>query len=221
MRRIVTVLAAAVVITAGSAVAFGALTSDGSDDAPLKVSVDADSRLSVHDSVAATPAVAAKPAETKPAFTTSSAPVARIVIPSIGISQPTVTGYVDPRSNTMIAPKGASEIAQYEYSAAPGTGNTVFSGHVDYVNIGPAVFWNLHKLQNGDQVIIELTDGKKLRYAVSFNREYNASDHQAWGELFGPHAATDAVTLYTCDGDFDIGSQNYDKRRVIRADRVG
>ncbi len=120
----------------------------------------------------------------------------------------------------MIAPKGAFDVAYYTYSALPGKGNAVFSGHVDYINIGPAVFWSLSKLKEGDVVIVRLQDGLELKYTVQFNRVYDARSGP-WDELFSANAAPDAVTLYTCDGDFDTRTQEYQERRVVRAVRTG
>ena len=154
------------------------------------------------------------------ALPTSDAAVARLVVPAIGIDQGVVDGGVDPITNSMIAPDGPFEIAYYRYSAQPGTGNAVFSGHVDFVNVGPAVFWNLRKLKEGDGVLVRLADGLELRYEVVFNAVYDVDDGP-WDRLFARDAAPDAVTLYTCDGDFDRRSQTYSQRRVVRAVRVG
>lgn len=149
----------------------------------------------------------------------SNAPVARLIIPAIKIDRPTVRGLLDTARNEMIAPDGAFDVAYYEYSALPGHGNAVFSGHVDYIGVGPAVFWDLRKLKAGDVILVQLEDGSTLRYAVRFNRTYDA-EHGPWGELFSRDAGQDVVTLYTCDGDFDRRSGNYDERRVVRAERL-
>lgn len=155
-----------------------------------------------------------------PRFSTSDAPVARLIIPAIGVDRSTVEGLVDKATNEMIAPKGAWDIAYYTYSAHPGHGNAVFSGHVDYINIGRVVFGDLDKLKEGDSIVVRLADGLELRYAVKFNRIY-AADTGPWGELFARDAAPDVVTLYTCDGTFNRATQDYSERRVVRAERVG
>jgi LPXTG-site transpeptidase (sortase) family protein len=157
---------------------------------------------------------------TAPTFRTSSAGVARLIIPSIGMDRPTVDGLVDTRTHEMIAPRGPWDVAYYTYSGPPGRGNAVFSGHVDFINVGPAVFWDLRKVAEGDEVIVRLADGLEMRYKVKFNRMYDA-ETGPWQELFARDAAKDVVTIYTCDGEFDRGSQNYSKRRVVRAERSG
>ena len=151
---------------------------------------------------------------------TSNAPVSRLIIPAIGLDRGTVPGLVDTRTQEMIAPRGAWDVAYYTYSAPPGKGNAVFSGHVDYIGIGPAVFWDLRKLEEGAEVIVRLADGLDLRYPVRFHRLYEADDGP-WEELFARDAGKDVITLYTCDGDFDRASQDYSQRRVVRAERSG
>jgi hypothetical protein len=48
----------------------------------------------------------------------------------------------------MPSPDNAWDVAWYDFSARPGAGsNAVFSGHVDYHDVGPAVFWNLRDLR--------------------------------------------------------------------------
>lgn len=211
--RLIVILGVVAALAAGAALRF-ILADDAS--APVVVSVSADDRLQVTALRAASSALPAS----APRFPTSNAPLARLSIPSIGVDRATVPGQVDTRTNEMIAPKDPFDVAYYTYSARPGQGNAVFSGHVDYINVGPAVFWSLSKLRPADLIELSLTDGSKLKYQVVFNRTYDA-DSGPWVELFAPDAAPDAVTLYTCDGTFDVATQNYAGRRVVRADRVG
>ena len=210
--RLILALGVVAVLAASAALRL----SLGGDVAPVRVSVAAGDRLQVSDlrtDSSATPAPV-------PGFSTSTAPVARLSVPSIGVDRGTVPGQVDTRTNKMIAPDDPFDIAYYTYSAHPGHGTAVFSGHVDYVNVGPAVLWNLGKLRPGDLIELTLTDGATLKYEVAFNRTYDA-ETGPWDELFAPDAASDAVTLYTCDGTFDSATQNYDGRRVVRANRIG
>lgn len=168
--------------------------------------------------VASRPPSAAPPEATS--YPTSDAPLARLIIPAIEIDQATVPGRVDSVTNAMVAPDGAWEIAYYEYSARPGRGNAVFSGHVDYIHIGAAVFWRLRDLRPGDEVILRLKDGLELRYTIALNRTFDPNDGP-WGEILAPDAAADVVTLVTCEGFFNKDTLDYSERRVIRAVRSG
>ncbi len=148
-----------------------------------------------------------------------SGAIARLLAPAAGIDAPVVLGGVDANTHLMVAPRGPWVVAWYGYSAVPGQGgNAVFAGHVDYVNVGEAVFWNLRDLQPGDRIAVQLADGRTLDYRVQFNRVYGASSGP-WTTLFSPSAGNDVITLYTCDGTFHDGE--YSSRRVVRAVRDG
>jgi LPXTG-site transpeptidase (sortase) family protein len=149
---------------------------------------------------------------------TSGAPIARLVIPSAEIDAPVVTKGVD-AARVMQSPDNAYDTAWYDFSARPGFGgNAVFSGHVDYINVGKAVFWNLKDLSEGDQIEVHLQDGTVLRYAVNFLRQYDAASAPV-DEIVGP-TPEESVTLITCSGTFNSGTHQYDKRLVVRAERI-
>lgn len=152
-------------------------------------------------------------------FPASDAAVVGLIVPSISVDRAVVPGTVN-AAGRMLPPAGAHDVAYYEYSGHPGRGNAVFSGHVDYVGVGPAIFWDLQKVKEGDEVVVTLADGLRLRYAVRFNVVYDATSGP-WLQLFGAQAVADGLTLYTCDGDFDPASGTYNKRRVVRAERIG
>ena len=97
-------------------------------------------------------------------------------------------------------------------------GNAVFSGHVDYYNYGPAVFWNLRNLELEDEIEVGLTDGTMYRYSVISRKQYNAATAPI-REIVGD-TPTEVITLITCGGTFDPGVGEYDDRVVVRAQRI-
>lgn len=148
----------------------------------------------------------------------SAAPIARIVIPDAEIDAPIVVKGVD-NAGVMIAPDTAYDVAWYDFSAHPGFGgNAVFAAHVDYVNVGPAVFWNLKDLEQGDIIDIRLDDGTVYRYAVNFKQQYDAATAPV-NDIVGA-TPKESVTLITCSGTFNSASHQYDKRLVVRAERI-
>jgi LPXTG-site transpeptidase (sortase) family protein len=155
-----------------------------------------------------------------PQFPTSDAPLARLMIPSIELNQPTVPGVVDPKTNTMVAPEKPFDIAYYDFSARPGRGNAIFAGHLDYIHVGAAAFWRLRDLRPGDEIQLQLADGMQLHYRVNLNKVFDPATGP-WDELFKQQGAPDEVTLVTCDGGFDPNSHEYSERRVVQAVRVG
>lgn len=147
----------------------------------------------------------------------SSAPLAQVVIPKAGVTAPVVVKGLD-RAGVMQSPDGPWEVAWYDFSARPGTGgNAVFSGHVDYVGVGKAVFGDLHTLEPGDAVEVRLADGTAYRYRVTTKEVFDA-DTAPLQRIVGP-TARETVTLITCTGSFNRGAGEYDRRLVVWAER--
>lgn len=145
-----------------------------------------------------------------------AAPVKEITIPAIRISAPVVPmgvradGYMD-------LPNSPHDVAWYYFSSKPGMGgNAVFSAHVDYIDYGPAVFWNLSKLRPDDSLTITLKDGTALQYSVA--ESYTVPLVQLdMAELLAP-TDSETVTLITCGGTYSNG--NYSHRVIVRASRT-
>ena len=148
----------------------------------------------------------------------TSAPVARLRIPSVEIDAPVVVRGLDP-DGKMLTPDTSYDTAWYDFSARPGSdGNAVFSGHVDYINVGPAVFWGLKDLNEGDMIEVEMEDGAIYTYAVKTKIQYEA-DTAPVNAIVGP-TADQTITLITCSGTFSSATHQYDKRLVVTALRV-
>lgn len=145
--------------------------------------------------------------------------IARLVIPAAKVNAPVQVKGVNAR-NEMENPDGKDNVAWYNFTDRPGFGpNAVFSGHVDWYTGEQGVFWYLRDLKQGDEVIVRMTDGTELKYRVTENKTYPASQAPV-AEIIGP-TSTEVVTLITCDGVFDRRSQDYNLRRIVRAERVG
>lgn len=153
-----------------------------------------------------------------PPIPLTTAPLERIVIPSVDIDAPIVIKGLD-ENRTMESPDNAYDVAWYDFTAKPGVGsNAVFAGHVDYVNVGPAVFWSLKELVPGASVEIRYADGTTLSYEVSAVNTFDVATAPI-DEIVGP-TSVDSLTLITCAGNFNRATGQYDKRLVVRAERV-
>lgn len=148
---------------------------------------------------------------------------ARFLIPKLGIDAPFTVRTVGD-DGQMPNPQGPEDVAWYDFSrwdglgGLPGKGgNVIVAGHVDYINYGPAVFWDIRTLQAGDRVQIRLSDGSVIEYAIEFNKRVDA-DNADWTAIV---AATgdESVTLITCVGQFVNGG--YTERQVAWGRRVG
>jgi LPXTG-site transpeptidase (sortase) family protein len=173
--------------------------------------------------------VVAPTATTAPRFTPvpaappSEAPVTRLVIPDIDVDAP-VKLYAVGADAVMPTPYDPELVAYYDMSAYnPGVehrvgfgGNAVFAGHVDYIDYGPAVFWDIDELKPGDEVEVVLEDGTVYQYAVVSNEKWPV-EKVPWNDVFGVNGH-DAVTLITCAGSWD--GHEYSDSRAVRAERV-
>jgi len=148
----------------------------------------------------------------------SEAPLARFAIPRFGVDVPMIALGVD-ENGAMETPSDPWVVAWYDFTARPGFGsNAVFSGHVDALytgNPGPAVFWNLKDLVDGDIIEVRLEDGSLYQYRVSARYSVNP-DTADVGAIVGP-TEREIITLITCGGT--LGTQ-YDQRLIVLAERV-
>ncbi|MDP9367997.1 MAG: class F sortase [Chloroflexota bacterium] len=120
-------------------------------------------------------------------------------------------------------PTGPWVVSWYKETARLGEDdNTVMAGHVDYWDVGPAVFFNLKDLAQGDQIQVTGEDGSVYAYQVEWIKTYTVAEltPERIQEIVGP---TDdpALTLITCGGEFDYATGEYLSRMVVRANRVG
>jgi sortase (surface protein transpeptidase) len=117
-------------------------------------------------------------------------------------------------------PTGPWVVAWYENLGSLGTpGNIVMAGHIDYWNVGPAVFYNLSTLAPGDEIVVTGDDAKTYPFAVTWNRQYDYAS-MPLDEVAGP-TAEQSLTLITCGGAFDYVNGLYLQRTVVRANRAG
>ena len=153
----------------------------------------------------------------------SAAPIESLAMPRFSVEGPIVVLGVG-ADGVMETPDGPTNVAWYDFSARPGFpvevdgGNAVFSGHVDYYNYGPAVFWHLKDLERDDVIEVRLTDGTVYRYGVVSREQVNATTARVQ-EIVGD-APEEMITLITCGGTFDSSAGEYDQRVIVRAARI-
>ena len=125
-------------------------------------------------------------------------------------------------NGVMLDPSGPYVVAWYEDTGKLGQEtNLVFAGHLDYYNVGQAVFYHLGALNNDDLIQITGEDNEVFSYAVEWAREYTIEelDSSAIQEIVGKTKAEN-ITLITCGGDFDYNVGQYLQRYVVRAKRT-
>jgi LPXTG-site transpeptidase (sortase) family protein len=146
----------------------------------------------------------------------------RLIIPKIGVDAPFTYKRV-PGSGQMPNPNGPSDVAYYDFVDWPGLGglpgkggNIVLAAHVDYINVGPAVFWSVGDLAPGDRIQIRMKDGSIVEYAVEFNKWVPESANN-WEQILGA-TGDESITLITCTGEFSAG--HYNNRQIVWGRRV-
>jgi len=146
----------------------------------------------------------------------------RLIIPKIGVDAPFTYKLVGP-DGQMPNPNGPGDVAYYDFAQWPGLGglpnaggNVILAGHVDYINVGPAVFWDVDALAPGDIIQVRMQDGTLVEYAVEFNKWVDPGNSN-W-EAIVAGTGDESITLITCTGEFSAG--HYDKRQIVWGRRV-
>jgi sortase (surface protein transpeptidase) len=120
-------------------------------------------------------------------------------------------------------PSGPFVVAWYKETGRLGEekNNVVLAGHLDYWDVGPAIFYDLWKLEDGDKIQVFGKNGAAFVYRVDWVKEYKLGDLDtaAIQEIIGP-TKTESLTLITCGGAFDYDSGEYESRIVARSTRT-
>lgn len=137
---------------------------------------------------------------------------AGLSIPSID-----VTAELEPKgvldNGQMGVPSTEDGVAWFEPGAKPGEkGNAVMAGHVDS-RTGPAVFYDLDKLETGDEIEVTDEEGEVLTFEVQRAVSYDRTDAPI-EEIFGPSNSR-SLNLITCTGTFDQAEGTHDQRLVV------
>ncbi|MSQ35647.1 MAG: class F sortase [Dehalococcoidia bacterium] len=129
-------------------------------------------------------------------------------------------------ANELESPRdGSYRVGWYPDYGTPGEGgNAVLSAHESWNHLqGP--FYFMYEAAPGDDIAVELADGRRLRYEVMSNVRYEVSK-LPMGELIWPSkrpASQEWLTLITCGGRivYDAtGYGGYLDRDVVVARRV-
>jgi LPXTG-site transpeptidase (sortase) family protein len=116
-------------------------------------------------------------------------------------------------------PAGPFVVAWYGQTERVGVpGNAVFSGHVDYAGIGPAIFARVGKLTAGDSIEVVAINGEQYAYAVSWREMFPAATAPV--EEILRQTEAEEITLITCGGAFESTTGVYSDRLIVRASRV-
>ena len=120
-------------------------------------------------------------------------------------------------------PSGPFVVSWYRETGRLGeTNNAVMAGHLDYWDVGEAVFFDVWRLEEGDTIQVLGKDNTVYEYEVEWVRNFTVDEltpEIIQEEIVG-RTAVESVTLITCGGPFDFQAGEYEERIVIRASRV-
>lgn len=133
-------------------------------------------------------------------------------IPAINVDAP-----INPQglteSGEMEVPDDGETIGWYEPGTKPGgMGNAVMVGHVDDYT-GPAIFFNLKKLEVGDEILVDGENGETLTFVVKDKQAY-PYDNAPIRQIFGP-SSKKQLNLITCTGLYNRSTNNHEERLVV------
>lgn len=170
----------------------------------------------------------ASTATTAPTPTPYAGGIARFRIERFEVNAAVENVGLIPGENQLDVPKDPLNVGWYDIYDRPGWGgNAVFSAHVDYWPDIRGPFFELYKLEPGDEVSIAMDDGTEYRYRVFRKQRYEATSIPM-GDLIWPpekEPGTEWITLITCGGRFRAylngdGAGEYLDRDVVVAERV-
>ncbi len=136
----------------------------------------------------------------------------RLQIPAIAVDAP-IDSYGLLENGEMDVPNDIVSTGWYKNGYMPGEpGNSVIAGHVDGKN-GPAVFYDIGKLKQGDEVIVTGENGAELTFVVE-RLEIYPFDDSPIREIFG-FSNGSHLNLITCTGEYNKGGSYYEDRLVV------
>ncbi|WP_432845119.1 class F sortase [Amycolatopsis sp. CA-161197] len=164
------------------------------------------------------PAAAAKPVP-------SSVPVTKpfkglrptsVSIPKIGAQSSLVSVAVNLEGKISVpSVKTPMQAAWYRLSPVPGeVGPAIVLGHVDG-DKKPGIFYKLKDLVPGDEVDIDRSDGKKLKFTVDHLTQV-PKDQFPQDAVYG-NSTKPELRLITCGGVFDHAEHSYEDNIVVYA----
>lgn len=180
--------------------------------------------------VAVTPPSATATPE-PPAPTATPEPEPEPPAPPPPVSEPARVRIPKLRVDARIVPVGVNRLGEMESPAdawsvawfAPGykpsePGNAVLAGHVDYIRVGPAVFFNVRTLAPGDRIFVTAVDAIEYEFEVKAVERYFANAAPV-DRIFGPNPNR-GLNLITCGGTFNARTLEYDQRIVVYSEQV-
>lgn len=116
-------------------------------------------------------------------------------------------------------PTVPANAAWFDQGPRPGEkGNSVIDGHFGWVNNTPAVFDNLNKVHQGDNLYVQ--DDHNVTTAFVVTNVQTLGQNQSAKTVFVSNDDKAHLNLITCGGAWNQTQQSYSERLVVFADKI-
>jgi LPXTG-site transpeptidase (sortase) family protein len=141
-----------------------------------------------------------------------------ITIPKLGVRARVQTVGLT-KNNQIGSPANVYDAAWYTGTSKPGQpGVSLIDGHVSSWTT-KGIFYRLGTLQAGDAIQITLGNNTLLNYSVVKTRTYDSANVDMTAVLSPADPAKSGLNLITCTGDVIKGTNEFNKRVVVFAEK--
>ncbi len=142
-------------------------------------------------------------------------------IPTLGITNARVIEVGQTADGALDTPTNIHDVGWFNESAIPGTPDDTAILDAHGGALGDGIFKSLPEIKPGDQITIEMGDGRLLKYRVvdlaTKHLGNEADDYMQNFVDLSPESGKSSITLITCTGDWWLSSQTYSHRLFVRA----
>ncbi len=120
-------------------------------------------------------------------------------------------------NNELIAPNNIHTVGWYEGSTLPGEeGTALLDAHVHGPTM-PGAFHKIHTLSPGDDIEIEMGDGRKFYYSVANLDRFPYQNTDMAKAMKSAEDGKNGLNLITCGGKYNRSTKTYEERIVVYA----
>jgi LPXTG-site transpeptidase (sortase) family protein len=139
---------------------------------------------------------------------------ARLTIAGIGVDEAPVVEVGVQATGEMEIP-GATEVGWYQYGVSPGeAGAAVMAAHIAFDG-RTGVFRDLSSVSVGDEILVEMADGRRLGFIVTETAQFSKEDLPL-DRIFAK-GGQPVLVLITCGGNFNRELRDYSDNVVAFA----
>lgn len=161
--------------------------------------------------------MATGPTEQTSTISSTTANPTWLDIPSLQISAGIISVGLT-KHQTLEVPTTGHEVGWFIHRAKPGDqGSAILTGHLNTAH-GPAVFYKLKDISEGDLIIVRRADGTTVQYMVSSKNVYPQNNFPS-ESVYNQHDQA-TLKIITCAGSYDKKLNRYTHNLVIVATLV-